>query len=91
MAIIGSGVSGASSVHYLNTVFSELDIEVFEKQDHVGGRVHTMEFEGKLKELGAHFIISDNKNMLEIISDYQLNLKDPTKGKSIGIVTDNKL
>lgn len=43
IAIIGSGIGGASLTHYLTETFENINITVFEKSNRIGGRTHTVD------------------------------------------------
>ena len=45
IAIIGSGVAGSASTHYLGKVFEGIDIKLFEKSDRIGGRTYSINFD----------------------------------------------
>lgn len=51
VAIIGAGASGLTAAHYLKKEGHQ--VTIFEKNDRVGGKVHTVEVDGSVIELGA--------------------------------------
>ena len=91
IAIIGAGIGGSSLVHYLRDTFEDVKITVFEKSERIGGRTNTINLQGKNIELGASFIISENKLMIDLIREYGLTLENPIEDKSIGMVSGNRL
>ncbi|MGB6339195.1 MAG: FAD/NAD(P)-binding protein, partial [Candidatus Aminicenantaceae bacterium] len=60
IAIIGAGVSGLTAAYYL-TKLGYRDVTVFERENYVGGKVLSYEYEGNTYELGA-IIVGDKKN-----------------------------
>jgi hypothetical protein len=75
VAIIGSGICGTTSAYYLSSIFSDLEITIFEKNSTVGGRMSTVEIEGKKIELGAGFFIEANRNMMELAKKFECSYK----------------
>jgi len=68
MAIIGAGIGGSSSSHFLRELFgSEGTIDVFEASDRIGGRLDTIEIAGKRFESGGSIIHPDNKYMGDFV------------------------
>lgn len=60
IAIIGAGVSGLSAAYYLKKLGYQ-DVTVFERENYVGGKVLSYEYEGNTYDLGA-IIVGDKKN-----------------------------
>ncbi len=64
VAIIGGGISGCACSFFLKDMFGEtVDITVFEKSDHIGGRIKTVTFDGRNYEVGAQSLHSSNYYM----------------------------
>jgi prenylcysteine oxidase/farnesylcysteine lyase len=70
VAIIGSGICGASSAYYLSQAFSNLEITVFEKNSHVGGRMADVLYRDSHAELGAGIFIEANRNIVELAKKF---------------------
>lgn len=70
IAIIGSGICGASSAYYLSQTFPNLDITVFEKSSHVGGRMAEVFYRDTHAELGAGIYIEANRNLVELAKKF---------------------
>ncbi|GAB6032858.1 Prenylcysteine oxidase-like [Chamberlinius hualienensis] len=67
IAVIGAGIGGASSTHFLRQLFqTEVEIDVFEK-DKVGGRLSTGEVDGQFYEIGGSALHPKNKYMMEFL------------------------
>lgn len=61
MAILGGGISGCASSYFLRDIFGEnLDLTVFEKSDHIGGRLETIKVNGRDYEIGGQSLHSTN-------------------------------
>ena len=56
IAIIGSGISGLSAAYYLN---EKHDIQIFEREDYIGGHTHTVDVEGEAIDTG--FIVFNDR------------------------------
>ena len=68
IAVIGAGIGGSSSSHFLRELFgSEATIDVFEASDRIGGRLDTVEIAGKFFESGGSIIHPDNKYMGDFV------------------------
>lgn len=80
IAIIGSGISGLTAAHYLH---SQCDIEIFEKNDYVGGHTHTHDVQvaGKTYPVNTGFIVYNDwvyKNFNKILASLDVE-REPTK------------
>ena len=64
VAIIGSGIAGSSTAHFLRAGAADLNITVIEASSFVGGRVHELEILGQQVEAGGAAIHSANAYML---------------------------
>jgi len=61
VAIIGGGVAGLHTAMQLE-LGGMSDWKIFEARNRLGGRVHSVEFDGKPVEMGANWIQGINKN-----------------------------
>eukprot|EP01024_Parvocaulis_polyphysoides_P068087 TRINITY_DN8250_c1_g1_i5.p2 TRINITY_DN8250_c1_g1~~TRINITY_DN8250_c1_g1_i5.p2 ORF type:complete len:471 (-),score=86.62 TRINITY_DN8250_c1_g1_i5:1965-3377(-) len=76
VAIIGAGIGGACTAHFLKKLTqNQVEIQVFEKSDRIGGRVWSFEYGGKNFELGAILIYKENKYILDLAKEMGLNVK----------------
>ncbi|BFZ03905.1 hypothetical protein BsWGS_06944 [Bradybaena similaris] len=70
IAIIGAGLSGASSAYFLRQLFGqETQIDVFEAS-RVGGRAAVININGQEYEAGASIIHNKNRYMVEFASKF---------------------
>lgn len=54
IAVIGAGAAGSSAAYFSRQYLGEeVDIEIFEKQSDIGGRVRDKEFHNQTIELGG--------------------------------------
>jgi protoporphyrinogen oxidase len=83
LAIIGSGISGMSANFYARKLFEESEIIVFEKEDRVGGRVHTKMIKGIADEIGGTFFHPINKYLIEMIQSSGLTRNSFTLTSSV--------
>ena len=74
LLIIGAGISGLSMAHYATT--AGLKVRVLEREDRVGGCLHSHRFGGELDgfwlELGAHSAFNSYGNLLAILEQIGL-------------------
>lgn len=58
VAIVGGGISGLSAAYFLEQQTESLEIDLFEAQDRLGGKLQTRELSGMTMELGAESFLS---------------------------------
>ena len=85
IAVIGSGVSGLVSAWLLSR---HHDVSIFEKNDYVGGHVHTHTFESSIgpQNVDSGFIVFNDKtypNFEKIITSLGIKFQDTTMGFSL--------
>jgi len=80
VAIIGGGIGGAATAHFLrHLVGDRVAIHVYEKH-HVGGRLKsTVQIEGLTHELGGSMVYEDNYHVRAMADDVQLKRVDPSE------------
>jgi predicted NAD/FAD-binding protein len=85
IAIIGSGISGLTSAHYLQ---SKYDVTVFEKSDYIGGHTATKTvklIEGTFR-IDTGFIVFNNwtyPNFIRLLNDLGVSSNDTEMGFSV--------
>lgn len=80
-AIIGAGIGGASTSHFLTELFDKnVDIDLFESKT-VGGRLATIEFGNEEFESGGSIIHPRNKYMKDFTKLLNLDPRPPVGGK----------
>lgn len=52
VAILGAGISGLATAWYLKRKYPGLELDIFEKKDHPGGNICSLEVGGHVTELG---------------------------------------
>lgn len=87
VAIIGAGAGGSATAYYLQQYAEadgiEVNITVFEKTNHIGGRTLTVEaYDNPLEqvELGASIFIEANQILYNASRRFGLPLKEPESG-----------
>lgn len=70
--IIGGGVAGLMAAVKLRASNNNLQVTLLEAQDHVGGRIHTVQQGGMSIELGAEFIHGNPPELLTLLEDLNL-------------------
>jgi len=73
--VVGAGIAGLTAAYHLNKAGN--DVTVLEAEDHVGGRMYTIEWEGFQINPGAQFFTGADKYLLEMTE--QLGLSDQLK------------
>ena len=85
LAIIGSGIGGASAAYFAHKYLPDSKITVYEKENRVGGRVLTYDNGKNKSELGAAFFNFNNKLIYELVKELNLNIKRVEEAKDIAI------
>ncbi|EQC35229.1 hypothetical protein SDRG_07458 [Saprolegnia diclina VS20] len=75
VCIVGSGIAGASAAHFLAD--AGVRLSVFEKEGHVGGRMHAFPYRGVKIEAGGTIIHVNNKYMVGFAQRLGLTLVKP--------------
>ena len=70
VAIVGGGIGGAATAHFLSEMLPSARIEVFEAGQRAGGRAHTLDANlfGVPLDAGATSIFSKNKYLVSSLS-----------------------
>ncbi len=76
VAVVGGGISGLTTAFYLNKLSIErgieLDIDLFEKSDRVGGVIRSERADGMLLEAGPEGWVSYKPSARKLVKDLQL-------------------
>ncbi|KAK0110985.1 hypothetical protein ONS95_001366 [Cadophora gregata] len=82
VAIIGSGLSGATAAYYLHDSTCEIQpihITVFERSPQPGGRIKSVKYRGKTLEVGAPAVSTHDWCFLRAMRDVGLEPKKPDR------------
>ncbi|XP_066933721.1 prenylcysteine oxidase 1-like [Clytia hemisphaerica] len=91
VAIIGSGIGGASTAHFLRKHYGDsIHIDVFEKTDRMGGRLLSAHLNGESFETGGTIIHSSNKYMAEFTKEMGLETNQEKAIEKFGIWNGNE-
>ncbi len=82
IAIIGAGISGISAAYYLKKQGYE-NVTIFEKENRLGGKILSREFDGPLYELGAVWVFKDYKEIIKLAQEYKVPLTRFSAKKTI--------
>ena len=78
IAIIGAGLAGLTAAYELNKLSGDgghdFDIDVYEATDRIGGKLHTVAFEGGPTDMGAEAFMARRKDAVDFFTE--LGLKD---------------
>lgn len=81
IAIIGSGSGGLSTAYFIVKNYFKnfhisnkylLNLDIYEKDFNVGGRMKSINFNNSIVDMGASFFIKENKLLLEILKVTEL-------------------
>ena len=72
---MGAGACGIGAAHYLKERFPNERIGIFEAGDksNIGGKVHSVEVDGRNYDMGAGFILHTYDRVYELISKYKFS------------------
>lgn len=98
ICIIGAGVSGLSTAYYLEEKGYE-NITVLEKENRVGGKCNSIEYNGKVYEIGSILFFDHNHHMMELIEEFNITDFGPIlyrgyfdeKGKTISQINKDEI
>ena len=85
LAVVGAGIGGCSAAYFANQNIPNAKLTIYDAQKRVGGRILTQNAAGTNLELGASFINSTNKTILNIIKSTQLKLTPANESKDFAI------
>ncbi|MFE6169799.1 protoporphyrinogen oxidase [Viridibacillus arvi] len=87
VVVVGGGITGLSTMHYLQKEKEEkgLDINLvlIEKNDYLGGKMHSVKKDGFILETGADSIVARHSSVMPLIED--LGLQDDLVYNGTGI------
>jgi protoporphyrinogen/coproporphyrinogen III oxidase len=87
IAIVGAGISGLVAAHTLRKL-GYRNITIFEALDRIGGKVHTIERDGYLYELGAIFSLDSYKTINALAKQYNVSLTK--RSEKTAIISNGK-
>jgi phytoene dehydrogenase-like protein len=90
VCVIGCGIGGATAVYYLQTMFPEVEIVIYEKNYVVGGRSNCIKVEDKTIELGAQFFNFNNHNLVKFAKENKIEYKKIEKNKYRTVLFDGE-
>lgn len=71
--IIGAGISGLYSAYKLYEKYGSIhQIQIIEKSNRIGGRIHSLDIGGRKIELGAGVLLEIHKNMIKLMDEFQI-------------------
>jgi glycine/D-amino acid oxidase-like deaminating enzyme len=90
IGIVGTGIAGCSAAYFARKAFPEARISVYEADSRIGGRINSITFAGVPVELGATFLHSGNRTLIELINAVSLESKkaegrDANKPITVGV------
>lgn len=96
VAVIGGGITGVTTMYYLNKKLNEENIEarlvLVEKNPYLGGKMHTVYEQGYIMETGADSMVARYPGILELVRE--LNFESELVYNETGISyihTNNEL
>lgn len=80
VAIIGAGAAGSSAAYHLaNFTGGDIRIELYDTNNYIGGRTHTIDIEELTFELGASIFVDANTILKKAAEEFSLELTDDIK------------
>ncbi len=74
IAIIGGGISGLATLHFLKKRFkNDVSVTLYEANDRLGGNIRSMSGDGWLFEAGPNGFLNNSPATLELIEDLNLS------------------
>ena len=78
VVVIGGGITGLSTMFYLEKLKKDYNIDLnlilVEKEEYLGGKIHSVEEKDFIMESGADSIVARNEHVMPLIKD--LNLEE---------------
>jgi oxygen-dependent protoporphyrinogen oxidase len=89
--VVGAGIAGLTAAYQLRK--SGQDVLILESQGRVGGRMTTVEWEGFKVDIGAKFVTSSDKLLLDIVQEIGIadQLVKAEEGLTITIYREGEL
>lgn len=90
VVVVGAGIAGLAAAYNLQK--AGFDVLVLETNNHVGGRMWTIDWEGFRVDIGAKFVTTSDKSLLTLIDEMGLTdqLTRDENGLDITIFRDGK-
>lgn len=76
--VVGAGFAGLTAAVELAT--RGKDVVVLEARDRIGGRVHTVDHDGQIIEIGGQWVSPGNEQMHKLIAEAGVDLVGPQEG-----------
>ena len=74
-AVIGAGIGGCSAAYFIRRYFPRSRITLYERDQHIGGRILTTKIGSWTRELGAVFFTSHNTTLNTLIQELNLRVR----------------
>lgn len=85
VAIVGSGVAGASTAAFLHELLPSVSLDVFEASTEVGGRAHTIFNFGPPIDAGATSISTQNQYLVSFVNRFNLGRASDSSSDTLGL------
>ncbi|WP_330633565.1 prenylcysteine lyase family protein [Halocatena halophila] len=79
LAIVGSGIAGCAAADFARQQFTNIEIDVFEQQSRIGGRIRETAFASDTFETGATAFHDESRYMMKYVDRFNLELANPVK------------
>lgn len=87
VVVVGGGITGLTTMHYLQKEKEDkgldIDLVLIEKNDYLGGKMHSVEKDGFILETGADSIVARHSSVMPLVED--LGLQDDLVYNGTGI------
>ena len=85
LAVIGAGIGGCSAAYFARKYIPDSKVTVYEKENSIGGRVFTFNWDGTNSELGAAFFNPMNKTIWHLVKEMDLKVKKLGESMDIAV------
>ncbi len=89
VAVIGAGLAGSSAANWLTK--HGYNVTVIERNDYIGGRIHSHLVQGAAVEMGAGFMTDAYTNLRSFMKENELNQNLFPQESSSGIFRDGRV
>ena len=88
VVVVGGGIAGTSAAHELTRLGYK--VTILEKQNRLGGRVHSHLVNGTAVEMGAGFLTKEYKNLWGFLERTSLDSSLYRQKSKTGVYVDKK-
>jgi len=88
VAIVGAGAGGTAAAYFLKKLRPDINIDLFERRSHAGGRTFFENALGVNVETGASIMIEENKYMHDWVEEMGLEKNEPSDNPGRSLISN---